>query len=402
MRGPRKVLFFAEAVTLAHVARPIALARSLHTGSYDVVVACHPRYQAFLDPEPWQTVPLQSISSAEFLRALARGSPVYNVETLRRYIVDDLALIGRIKPDLIVGDFRLSLSVSARLAGIPYATVTNAYWSPYYSIRQFPLPALPMTRFLPLPLARALFRLARPLAFSAHCKPLNRVRRENGLPSLGHDLRRIYTDADHTLYADSPAMFRIEPLPPNHHFLGPVLWSPPLTLPEWWDDLPSDKPIAYVTMGSSGPARLVRVVLDAVAEQPVTVMVSSAGILGPSRLASNVYAAEYLPGSLAAARSAIVICNGGSPTSQQALAAGVPVLGIASNMDQFLNMAAVGAAGAGMVLRADRFSHVGVRSAVRKILAAPGLGIGARKLAKAFATQDAAATFAAFAAATAG
>ncbi len=61
------------------------------------------------------------------------------------------------------------------------------YWSPQYPIKDFPLPVLPMTTVLPLPLAGWLFRVARPLAFSLHCRPLNRVRKENGLPSLGSD-----------------------------------------------------------------------------------------------------------------------------------------------------------------------------------------------------------------------
>ena len=49
---------------------------------------------------------------------------------------------------------------------------------------------------------------------------------------------------------------------------------------------------------------------------------------------------DYLPGIDAAARFNLVICNDGNPTAQGALAAGVPVLEIACNMDQFLNMAA--------------------------------------------------------------
>ena len=398
MSGFKRVLFFAEAVTLAHVARPIVLAKGLDAAHYEVVIACDPRYKRFLDLEPWQTLPLQSISSRQFLRALASGSPVYDLETLRRYVKEDLALIDRVKPDLIVGDFRLSLSVSARLAGVPYASVTNAYWSPYYPVHKFPLPVLPMTKYLPVPVAKQLFRLAQSFAFNLHCKPLNRVRQENGLLSLGDDLRRVYTDADYTLYADVPAMFPTENLPSNHHYLGPILWSPPDTLPEWWSHLPDDKPIIYLTLGSSGPEHLIQIVLNALADQPVIVIASTAGAVVPQRLPANVYIADFLPGMQAAARSKLVICNGGSPTSQQALAAGVPVLGIASNMDQFLNMQAVVEAGAGIVLRADRISGDGIRAAVNKILVSSHLFIGAGKLANAFSTHDSSRIFAAFAA----
>jgi UDP:flavonoid glycosyltransferase YjiC (YdhE family) len=396
MRRSRRILFFAEAVTLAHVARPIALAKGLDRARHEVVMACDPRYQRFLDHETWETLPLKSISSAQFLQALASGSPVYDADTLRGYVRQDLEFIRQVKPDLIVGDFRLSLSVSARLAGVPYAAVTNAYWSPHYPVHRFPLPALPMTRFLPVAVARPVFQLARPLAFGLHCKPLNRVRRENGLASLGSDLRRVYTDADHTLYADVPTMFPIENLPANHHYLGPVLWSPPVPLPEWWGNLPTDKPVAYLTLGSSGPTHLMQMALEALADQPVTVLASTAGAVVPEHLPGNVHVADYLPGLEAARRANLVICNGGSPTSQQALAAGVPVLGIASNMDQFLNMEAVAAAGAGVVLRADRTSRDGIRATVNRMLVQPDLHAGAANLASVFAAFDAPARFAAF------
>jgi UDP:flavonoid glycosyltransferase YjiC (YdhE family) len=90
-----------------------------------------------------------------------------------------------------------------------------------------------------------------------------------------------------------------------------------------------------------------------------------------------------------------VICNGGSPTSQQALAAGGPGLGIASNMDQFLNMGAIVGAGAGRVLRADRVGPRQIREAVDEMLTAPALRDGAGRLARAFAAADAPSRFAA-------
>ena len=49
----------------------------------------------------------------QFLAALAAGRPVYHAETLRSYVRDDLSLLESVDPDIVVGDFRLSLAVSA-------------------------------------------------------------------------------------------------------------------------------------------------------------------------------------------------------------------------------------------------------------------------------------------------
>lgn len=384
----QRILFFSEAVTLAHVARPIVLANSLEGLGHDIVFACNDRYSRFMADQPWQTLPLHSISSQQFMRSLAWGTPVYDLPTLRGYVAQDLDLIERVRPDLIVGDFRLSLCVSARLAGIPYATISNAYWSPYVRNMPFPLPVLPLSRCMPVALAQPIFDAVKLRALSLHCRPLNRLRQEHGFASFGSDLRLAYTDADYTLYADAPAMFPVDRLPSNHRFLGPILWSPPMPQPPWWHELPTDKPIVYVTLGSSGSQRLLQRVLDTLAQQPVTVIASTAGAPLPPTLGPNVHVSPYLPGTEAAARSSLVICNGGSPTSQQALAAGVPVLGIAGNMDQFMNMVAVVRAGAGEMLRADRAGAQPLGAAVMRLLHQDHYRRQAGLLARSFADPD--------------
>jgi UDP:flavonoid glycosyltransferase YjiC (YdhE family) len=377
IRNRKRVLFFAEAVTLAHVARPSALAESLDADGYDIAMACASRYHDFFKGKPWRLIPLQSISSQQFLLALSRGSPVYDTPTLRQYVKDDLEIIKKIDPDVIVGDFRLSLSVSARIVEIPYITITNAYWSPYYTGGEFPLPVLPMTKILPLGLADAIFRFTLPLALMLHCAPLNRVRREKGMGSLGASLQRLYTDADYVLFADIPELFPTTGLPPEHRYLGAILWSPPVEKPIWWGHLPTDKPIIYLTLGSSGQARLLPIVLDVLGKLPVTVIAATVEDY-PGPIPGNVYLASYLPGTEAARLSRMVICNGGSPTSSQAIAAGVPVLGIASNADQFLNMEALARIGAGMVMRADRLNGDAIEEAVRNMLFCPEFSANAR------------------------
>ena len=388
MVRPRRVLFFAEAVTLAHVARPIALAQGLDRAAYECTIACDTRYERFLQGGAFRHVPLGSISSAQFLAALATGNPVYSLDTLRAYVREDLALIERWKPDVVVGDFRLSLSASARLARVPYVAISNAYWSPYYARPGFPMPVLPMTKVLPLPIAQTLFRLVSPWVMPGHSKALNRLRKENALPSLGPDLRRAYTDADLTLYADDPAMFALRNAPYNHRLVGPVLWEPTIPAPPWWGKLPADRPIIYVSLGSSGPKGLLERVLRALSDLPVCVIASSAGAPVAAPRQGNAFIAPYLPGTAAAARSALVICNGGSLTAYQALAAGVPLIGIASNMDQFLNMEAVTSAGAGYVIRSDRMDIRKLRSCLNAMTRDPGVLRQSQTLARALSASN--------------
>ena len=384
----KKILFVAEAVTLAHVGRPLALAQLLDRQRYDVHFACAPGHEMFLQGSNLSTWSLDSIASAQFLAALAKGKPVYDTATLERYVLDDLRLLQMLRPDVVIGDFRLSLSVSARVAQVPYLSLINAYWSPYVK-QHYRVPAIPLSRVLPIALANRLFNLVRPTAFALHSMPLNRVRAAYRLPSLGHDLRRIYTDADYVLYTDIPEMFPAHGLPATHSYLGPVTWSPPTGLPPWWDALPQGADIVYVTLGSSGQGALLPQVLRALAQLPLTVIAATAGNIDPGLLPDNARVANYLPGELAAQRARLVICNGGSPTSQQALAAGVPVLGIAGNLDQYLNMDGILRMGAGVLLRSDRLSEDGLRSAAMQLLTQPEARAAAGLVAQHFQRYDA-------------
>lgn len=372
-----------EAATLAHVVRPFVLARSLDPSRYEVHFACDPRFNKLLGPLPFPHHPIHTVPSEEVLLKIAQGRLFYNTRTLRKYIAADRKILNEIAPDVVVGDNRLSLSVSARLAGIPYIAIANAYWSPQ-ARRRFPLPDVPWTRFFGVRPVSILYRLYRPLIFALYCLPLNWLRRKHGLSSLGWDLCRIFTDGDYTLYADVPELVPTYNLPANHRYLGPVLWSPDVKPPTWWHSLPTDRPIIYATLGSSGGKNLLQVVLNALADLPVTVIAATAGRNHLKNVPANAFVADYLPGEAAAARSAVVLCNGGSPTTQQALAAGVPVIGLPSNMDQHLNMEALERAGAGVLLRTERLNTEGVAAAVKQVLSGAEFRQAARRLAEAF------------------
>ena len=362
-----RILFIGEAVTLAHVARPAVLAAALDKSVYDISFAADPRYKELFPELAGFHHDLWSISSEQFLSALAKGERLYSTQILERYINDDLKLIETIKPDLIVGDFRLSLSVSARLKKTPYVALSNTYWTTH-SDNQYAVPQLPMTRILGVGLSQILFNLSRPLVFMTHCAPLNTLRKKHGLPSLGKDLRAIYSDADQIWLADMAEYFPISSAATNTHYLGPLTWSPRNKTPAWWDELDEDKPIVYVTLGSSGQISLLPIALEALATLPVTVIAVTAGRTQLQTTPDNVFISDYLPGNTAAARASLMICNGGSLSTYQAIQGGTPVLSLVGNLDQHLNMSYLTHSGIGIALRSEYASVERVRDLAKQLL----------------------------------
>lgn len=393
-RRPR-VLLIADAVTLAHVSRLRVLADSLARLPVDVFFACDPRMHWVLKGGAFSVLSIPSITPDQFLGNLAHGRPLYSAETLEFYVREDLRLLNEVRPDLVVGDLRLSLAVSARLAKVPYASVCNVHWSPYARV-QFPAPDIRLFQVLGERLGDQVFHRIRPLAFGLHARPLNIVRRRFGMARGPYDIRDAYTTADMTLYADAPGLVPTDPLPAHHHYLGPVVWEPAVPLPEWWDRVPTDRPCIYVTLGSSGRLFLQPMVIEALGGLPVTAMVATAARFHIDAPPSNVFIADFLPGSRCMARAAAAVTNGGCGGTAQALQAGIPIIGLTSLMDQDVPMQAVESAGAGIRVRSCSATVEKLRRAIMTAIGTASIRERARSLGEQAASYDPSERFRAF------
>ncbi|BBL57797.1 glycosyltransferase [Methylomonas koyamae] len=363
-----RILFFAEAVTLAHVARCISIANKLHEqGKYYIGLASDARFDKVVGETSCQRIPLYSVSSEFFAKRLATGMPVYDVETLSKYVDEDVGIINQFHPDFIFGDFRLSLAISSKLTKIPYATITNAYWSPYANI-SYPVPELLLTRFFGVNFAQLLFDIVRPAVFKCHSLALNITCIKYGLQPFCCDMRDAYTHADYTLYSDIESLVPMHPLPKNHMFIGPVLWSVQVPLPDWWALIPDDRPIIFVSLGSSGDKKLLPLILQTTSRMPVTTICATASKSFSCDGYPNVFVSDFLPAEEVVEKANIVICNGGSPMVYQSLIKEKAVIGIPANLDQYLMMTITQKTGKGMLIRSGKLNATALENAINESL----------------------------------
>ena len=379
---PRRVLFMSEALAISHVARPFLLAAYLRRQNYEVCVARDPRYSDLVPETGFEVVDLKSLPASVAQERLARQEPVHDANTLDRYVQEDLRVLRAFKPDIVVGDQRHSLAVSSRLAGVPYINIVDGHWSPAIEM-QYELPSSPLSGIIGMPLSNLIFQAVQPLAFAYQAIPLNVVRIKYGLPGISPDIRICNTYGDFTVFPNEAELFTLKkPLPPNQRFIGPILWSPAVEKPEWWDRIPEDFPIIYVSLGSTGRPGLLNAVFNVLERLPVTALVATAGRWQPETVPENVFLADFLPGTEAATRSRLVICNGGTMSGQQALSAGTPYLGLISNLDQMMFSTAVRKQSACELLREGDVTEATLRPIILNMLAQEKYQTAARLMAE--------------------
>jgi UDP:flavonoid glycosyltransferase YjiC (YdhE family) len=378
-------MIFAEAVTLAHVGRPIALSRVLRSLGHEVCICAAPAADRWLAGEQVVRKRIESISPATFLAALDRGVPAYDEVTLKRYVEDDRRAITAWRPDVIVGDFRLSLYISARTTETPYGAIANAYWSRRYwtGVDAPPIAAL---RWLPRTVADKVFRFAYPAAFAAHALPFHRTCRLFGIPPPGLDIRDIYTASDVTGFADVDGFYEPNAEAHSMTFIGPLAWEPMSA--DVIPPLAADGPVVFISVGSSGNTGLWERLLDAIERLPVQCVVAT-GSRGTSRRPRNCfYQSAFVPYARASAIAALVVCNGGAPSTYAALKEGTPVVAIPANLDQMLNMRVVRRHAAGLNLVPGPVDAQSIVAVIESAMTDPALLDAARRAAQVIAKFD--------------
>lgn len=380
----KSILFIGEAVSLAHVARPLVLAQSLDPRQYDIHFACDPCYKSFVSSLPhikyW---PIRSIQGKIFVKAADRGNFVLQKKDIEFYVRQEQELFENIRPCLIVGDLRHTLSISAELSHITYAALANAYWSPYRNLGFNPVPKLPANTISKRILDKIMFWKQRSASAS-----INNVRKKYGLSVL-KGYCDLATRGDYTLYTEPPGFIQMLPMPDSHFFIGPVIWSPDNSRPSWWKTWNPDLPLIYITFGSTGAVKWLQEIVRTLQELPVTIVVATAGRTQLKDTGPNVYSADYLPGMELCKLASVVVFNGGSATGYQALNQGTPVVGIWSNIDQYLSMMTIERAGAGVACSVSDYEPQKIRRTVSAMLEGPSYQASAGKIAEKFKSYDA-------------
>lgn len=139
-------------------------------------------------------------------------------------------------------------------------------------------------------------------------------------------------------------------LPPSARYVGPVSWSgtgdgpPPRR---------GERPLIFVSQGSTGHGSFLRRTVEALASEPVDVAVATAGLCDPEELTSiapNVLAHPYLPHRPWLETADAAVIHGGQMTAGDAHRAGTPLAVLPAAGDQIVSAWRVERLGIGISL----------------------------------------------------
>ena len=368
----KKILFLAEAVSLAHVGRPLVLAEWAKMNGFEIYFACSDGglVKTNTNPQEYNLHSLFTINSQLFYDRVNVANFFYTSSELKNYVQFYIKLIIMINPDLIVSDFRLTASISAELMNKPLLNLSNAYWCPNYSCH-FPAPEFSIFKYLPQKSSDLLFSLIRPILFKTFGKELNQLREHFGLTRKS-DFRVLYTDGTYTAYLYMQDFINLKNLPKNHFYLGPVIWSPKK------DGQKIDfkgQNYVYITMGSSGENKWLPLIIAAVLKLNYQIILSGINesekmellhtfpqLLGKSIIEPLISAEMILK------HCRLTVCHGGSGTVYQSLSHGTPVLCLPKNPDQSLVSMALEEKNLGRFLSCKNTNPLNIKSTIIECL----------------------------------
>jgi MGT family glycosyltransferase len=383
----KRILVMPDGNWLSHTSRPFEIAKLLREMGHELIFASEGDYMKLPRDAGFTVLPIITIAPDRVL-ACSRNGRVnwYDYKLIKECVSAELQLFEQIQPDLVLTDFRLPLSTSCEMAGIPLAVILNASWTNYYTVPVNAPEHLAITRMLGKRLTNLITPWVKGFIVTVDARPFNQFRRQQSLEPHGNiwDVWR----GDLNLIVDIPEYGPTEKLPPNFHYIGPIVWEPETAVPPWLEQLDPQRPTLYFSMGSTGYARFFEQAIEIFGDTEYQCLMTTAGMADLSETPNNFYVVDYAPGSKLLAKSDLVVCHGGNGTIYQAMAQGVPIIGIPTMHDQEFNLDRVVDLGIGIHLSELKFKPAHLQSAVEQILTNPQFKKNARHYQQVLANYD--------------
>jgi MGT family glycosyltransferase len=188
------------------------------------------------------------------------------------------------------------------------------------------------------------------------------------------------------LLGSTPEIEGINSLETPIEFVGSLLYDGQvdLTIPSWFFELPTDKPLVYVTVGTSVVGTdFLEIAMQALSELDVEVIITVGmqhDVTEFNPPSDNIHIARWIPNHLIMPKANVAIIHGALSTAIGCLSAGIPAIVMGWYIDQGLYAFRFERLGVGKRLPFWKISKNRLQDAVRTILSDPRYRERARQL----------------------
>ncbi len=331
---------------MAHYLRCIVLADAFRE-RYSIVFASG-SYDELLNRHGYQTDHVEHFDAERTIEHAHRFDFSWmNEDDIERVFLSQVSLIKKYQPAFVIGDTSPTLKIAAEFTGTPYIALMNGYMSSCYAFTRKLPPVHPAYKYqqkLPEHVFDPVIWFAEKIAFRMVHKPFRRIRKKYKLHSIASYLKE--NEGDQTIICDSTNLFPLHKIPESFHLAGPLIYEGGQEL----GDVPDDKPVIYVSMGSSGNWNNVRFLNDQLFS---SFTIITAGDHQRILDKDHIIPSSFINPSSILKKASLVICHGGNGTIYQALKYDVPVLVSPSYFEQYYNLHAIERTGSGELLNAS-------------------------------------------------
>ncbi len=318
----------------------IALAQGLIQAGHVVTLASHPVMKTLVESHGVTFAPIgPDINLAEeisIIRRRARNTAIGLIQGMRfgfdmlERSHEDILIQCR-KADLVVVPTAIAAGKNeAELLNLPYLSVTLMPWSIPWSDPNRPI------------FKRIAYGAIDGLVHLITTRPLNRIRRRQGLPPVGGE---GFTSTRLNLVPVSPVVYAPNPLwEPRHRVVGywfvktPGEWEPPGDLLSFLDNGPPPVLInlGAMSLGNGDALESAELFVKSIQQVGVRAIIQGWEVgIAQLTLPPTIYAAGSLPHSWLLPHCAGLVHHGGFGTTSAGLRAGIPALVIPHIADQF-------------------------------------------------------------------
>jgi rhamnosyltransferase subunit B len=407
MAIPPKRILLATIGSLGDLHPCLALALGLRERGHQPVIASTELYRAKVEKlglEFHSLRPDTRANDPEIMRVLMdmRRGPEF---LLRQLVLPalpdtykDLLAAAEGADLMIAGEIVFAAPLVAEKLGMPWVSEILSPFS-FYSAYDPPVspyaPSLAFVHGISWRLNRAIVELSR-LALRSWWEPVRRLRRELGLKPVGDPLFTDKFSAELILALFSPEIARPQPdWPSNTIQPGYVFYDQ--------DEAQSGLPPELEAFLQEGEAPIVFTLGSSAVHDPrgfFEESVKASKILDqravfligqnppPANLSSGGIAVPYTPFSELFPRAAVIVHQGGSGTTAQALRAGHPTLIMPCGFDQPDNAARVKRIGAGLTISRNRYKANTVARQLNRLLTNPAYAKNAERIAHRIQSED--------------